>query len=379
MREPERGTKEGPGVEDARFMERALDLATNGLGLAPPNPLVGAVVVAGGEIVGEGWHEGPGTPHAEVIALRQAGPRAHGGILYTTLEPCSHQGRTPPCAPAVAKAGIARVVAAVRDPNPVVDGAGFRILVEAGVAVDDGVLVGAAARLIEGFARHVTTGLPFVTLKMAASLDGKVAARDGRSRWITGPEARADVHRLRAASGAIVVGAGTVLADDPSLTVRLEGYRGRPPLRVAVDGVGRIPPSGALFHGSAPTLIATAPGVDGTTRRGWERAGAEVEEMEGRGEGLISLSSLMELLGKRDVQNVLLEGGPTLAWSAVEAGIVDRFVLYLAPKLIGGIGAPGILGGSGVETIGDALSAEIVDVETLGGDLKVVADVHRDR
>jgi diaminohydroxyphosphoribosylaminopyrimidine deaminase / 5-amino-6-(5-phosphoribosylamino)uracil reductase len=380
MREPERQLTLGPEAGDARFMERALVLAGNGLGLAPPNPLVGAVVVAGGEIVGEGWHEGPGTPHAEVLALREAGERARGATLYTTLEPCSHRGRTPPCAPAVAKAGIARVVAAVGDPNPLVDGAGFRMLVEAGVAVDEGTLAGPATRLIEGFALHVKTGLPLVTLKMAASLDGRAAVRDGTSRWITGPEARADVHRLRAASGAIVVGAGTVLADDPSLTVRLEGYRGRPPLRVAVDAAGRIAASHALFDGSAPTLIATAAGVDPATRRGWEQAGAEVVEVDrAPGEWGVSLSALTELLGKRDVQNVLIEGGPTLAWSAIEAGVVDRFVLYLAPKLIGGTGAPGILGGTGIETIADAFSAEIVEVAMLGEDLKVVADVHRDR
>jgi diaminohydroxyphosphoribosylaminopyrimidine deaminase/5-amino-6-(5-phosphoribosylamino)uracil reductase len=381
MREPERGMTEGPRAEeDARFMGLALVLAEGGLGLAPPNPLVGAVVVAGGEIVGEGWHEGPGTPHAEVIALREAGERARGATLYTTLEPCSHQGRTQPCAPAVAKAGIARVVAAVRDPNPLVDGGGFRILREAGVAVEEGALAGPAARLIEGFARHVTTGLPFVTLKLAASLDGKVAAKDGTSRWISGPEARADVHRLRAASGAIVVGAGTVVADDPSLTVRLQGYRGRPALRVAVDAAGRIPRSGALFDASAPTLIATATGVDAATRRGWEQAGAEVVEVDrGPGEWGVSLSALMELLGKRDVQNVLVEGGPTLAWSAIQAGVVDRFVLYVAPKLIGGTGAPGILGGAGIETIADALPAEVVEVAMLGDDLKVVVDVHRDR
>jgi diaminohydroxyphosphoribosylaminopyrimidine deaminase / 5-amino-6-(5-phosphoribosylamino)uracil reductase len=272
------------------------------------------------------------------------------------------------------------VVAAGRDPNPVVDGTGFRILRDAGIAVDEGVLAGLADRLNEGFAKHVTTGLPFVTLKMAASLDGRAAAADGTSRWITGPEARADVHRLRAASGAILVGTGTILADDPSLTVRLEGYRGRPPLRVAVDAAGRIPPSRALFDGNGPTLIATAAGVDEAIRRGWEQAGAEVVEVDRvAGQRSVSLPLLMELLGKRDVQTVLVEGGPTLAWSAVEAGIVDRFVLYLAPKLIGGTGSPGLLGGSGIGTIADALPSEIVDVEWMGSDLKVVADVHRDR
>jgi diaminohydroxyphosphoribosylaminopyrimidine deaminase/5-amino-6-(5-phosphoribosylamino)uracil reductase len=377
MRDSERVDEGSP---DTRFMERAIALAGGGLGLAAPNPMVGAVVVAGDEIVGEGWHEGPGTPHAEVVALRESGKRSRGATLYTTLEPCSHQGRTPPCAPAVAAAGIARVVVAARDPNPVVDGNGVRILREAGVEVDEDVLAGPARRLIEGFAKHVTTGLPFVTLKMAASVDGRVAARDGTSRWITGPEAREDVHRLRASSGAIVVGAGTVLADDPSLTVRLPDFRGRPPLRVAVDAAGRLPRTAALFDGSAPTLVATVPAVQAGTRKAWEEGGAEVLLIDGGAtQNAVSLEALIELLGKRDVQSVLIEGGPTLAWSAVEAGVVDRLVLYLAPKLVGGAGAPGILGGSGIDTIADALSVEISEVTTLGRDLKVVADVHRDR
>lgn len=380
MREREREDALEAGAEDVRFMERALALATNGLGLAPPNPMVGAVVVSNGQIAGEGWHEGPGSPHAEVVALRQAGERARGATLYTTLEPCSHQGRTPPCAPAVAAGGIGRVVAAVRDPNPVVDGRGIAILRQAGVAVDEGVLAAPAARLIEGFAKHVRTGRPFVTLKMAASLDGRVAARDGTSRWITGAEARNDVHRLRATTGAIVVGAGTVLADDPALTVRLPGHRGRPPVRVVVDAAGRVPSTAAVFDGSAPTLVATAPGVDDEVRRAWEGAGAEVllVELEGAARA-VSPELLIGLLGKRDVQDVLIEGGPTFAWSAVEAGVVDRFVVYLGAKLVGGTEAPGVLEGRGIATIAEALPIEILEVERLGNDLKVVAHVHGHR
>jgi diaminohydroxyphosphoribosylaminopyrimidine deaminase/5-amino-6-(5-phosphoribosylamino)uracil reductase len=360
-------------------MRRALQLATNGLGLAPPNPMVGAVVVSQGRIVGAGWHEGPGTPHAEIHALREAGERARGATLYVTLEPCSHIGRTPPCAPAVREAGIAHVIAAVQDPNPIVDGAGLRLLQESGIEVTTGVLEREATDLIAGFAKHVRTGLPFVTLKMAASLDGKTAARDGSSRWITGEESRADVHRLRAASDAIVVGSGTALADDPALTVRLDGYRGRAPLRIVVDGRGRLPAKGNLFDGSAPTLVATthvAP-LDVTTE--WEKGGAEVLSFESSMDGNVPLGPLMEALGKRDVQRVLIEGGATLAWAAIEAGIVDRIVFYLAPKLIGGAEAPGLLGGSGANTISQALGASIRSIERLGEDLKVVADVHRDR
>jgi diaminohydroxyphosphoribosylaminopyrimidine deaminase / 5-amino-6-(5-phosphoribosylamino)uracil reductase len=374
------GPSEVPSSEQARFMRRALELARNGLGLAAPNPMVGAVVVNGGGVVGEGWHDGPGTPHAEVVALKVAGDLARGATLFATLEPCSHHGRTPPCAPAVVEAGIANVVAAVRDPNPAVDGRGFDLLRRAGLSVVEGVLAEEGAELIAGFANHIRSGLPLVTLKMAASLDGKVAARDGSSRWITGEAAREDVHRLRAASGAIVVGAGTASTDDPALTVRLPWYRGRAPLRVLLDATGRTPPTTALFDRSAPTLVATTRACPAEARAGWEAAGAEVLAIdEGGGEGQVALRPLMEALGKRDIQDVLLEGGPTVAWAAVEDGVVDVLVLYLASKLIGGRDAPGVLGGDGVATVADALGVRIRNVSRIGEELKVVADVHRDR
>jgi diaminohydroxyphosphoribosylaminopyrimidine deaminase / 5-amino-6-(5-phosphoribosylamino)uracil reductase len=370
---------EGSAEDHQRFMGRALELALNGLGLAPPNPMVGAVVVAGGETVGEGWHEGPGTAHAEVMALEAAGDRARGGTLYVTLEPCTHHGRTPPCAPVVRDAGIARVVTPIRDPNPAVDGRGIGFLRDSGIDVVEGVLNGEATRLIAGFARHSTTGLPFVTLKMAASLDGRVAARDGSSRWITGDKARADGHRLRAAAGAVAVGVGTVVADDPELTVRLPGHRGRPPLRVVVDSRGRTPPGATVLNDLAPTVIATTPACSPTVRASWESAGAEVWVVDqADGDGRVSLPAVVEALGKREVQDLLLEGGPTLAWSAVRQRLVDRLVLYLAPKLIGG-GAPGVLEGPGISTISRALGLEITEVDEVGRDLKVVADVHRDR
>lgn len=368
------------------FMRRALDLALNGLGLAPPNPLVGAVMVNRGRVVGEGWHEGPGTPHAEVNALRAAGELVRGATLYVTLEPCSHHGRTPPCAPALVRAGVAEVVAAVRDPNPAVDGRGFDLLRRAGVDVVEGVLAEEGRALIAGFSRHVRTGLPLVTLKMAASLDGKIAARDGSSRWITGEAARQDVHRLRAASGAILVGSGTARADDPSLTVRLPGFRGRAPLRVLLDGTGRTPGTGALFDRSAPTMVATTPACPSQARAAWEEAGAEVLVIDdSRTSGRVSLRQLMQVLGKRDVQDVLIEGGSTVAWAAVEEGVVDRLVLYLAPTLIGGHDAPGILGGEGVPSITEGFRVRITGIERLGDDLRVRAhvvrsdDVHGDR
>jgi diaminohydroxyphosphoribosylaminopyrimidine deaminase/5-amino-6-(5-phosphoribosylamino)uracil reductase len=279
----------------------------------------------------------------------------------------------------VVEAGIDHVVAAVRDPNPLVDGGGFRLLEASGVPVTTGVLEAEASDLIAGFGRHMRTGLPLVTLKMAASLDGKTAARDGSSRWITGDEARKDVHRLRAAAGAIAVGAATVASDDPSLTVRLYGYRGRAPIRVVVDGRGRLPASAKVFDDSAPTLVVTTPIAPQQIRDGWEAAGAEVLVLEPSPGGQVPLALLVEALGKRDVQDLLIEGGSTLAWSAVESGLVDRLVLYIAPKLIGGVDAPGLLGGDGVGSVMDALPVSIRSIEPIGDDVKVVADVHRDR
>jgi len=359
-------------------MERALGLAEQGRGLTSPNPAVGSVVVADGRIVGEGYHEGPGKPHAEVIALREAGDRARGATLYTTLEPCDHFGRTPPCTAAVIEARVARVVSAMRDPNPIVDGRGFAKLEAAGVEVQTGILSELAARQLEGYAKHVRTGIPFVTWKMAASLDGRVAAHDGSSRWITGEAARQDVHRLRGAADAIVVGAGTALADNPSLTVRDPAYRGRPPLRVLVDATGRVPASGDLFDGSAPTLVATTELASHERREAWRAKGAEVLEYESES-GLVPFGRLVAALGERDSQNVLLEGGPTLAWSAIEDDAVDKVFVYLAPKLIGGKSAPGILGGRGFAPLSAALRLRVVSVDQIGEDVRVEAYVHRDR
>ncbi len=365
-------------VDDEAYLERALGLAERGRGLTSPNPLVGAVVVAGGRILGEGFHEGPGRPHAEIVALEQAGDDARGATLYTTLEPCDHFGRTPPCTRAIARAGVTRVVSAMGDPNPVVDGRGFAALEAAGIEVRSGILAQEATRQNEAYAKHVRTGLPFVTWKMAASLDGKVASRDGTSRWITGEAARADVHRLRAAADAILVGAGTALVDDPSLTVRDPGYRGRPPLRVLVDARGRVPETGDLFDEAAPTMVATTGSAPRERREAWRARGAEVVEYEAEGGG-VPLPQLLSDLGKRDVQGVLLEGGPTLAWSMVEDRAVDKVVVYLAPKLIGGQDAPGVLGGRGFAPIAQAMQLRVASFDRVGEDLRVEAHVHRDR
>ncbi|MFB3739048.1 MAG: bifunctional diaminohydroxyphosphoribosylaminopyrimidine deaminase/5-amino-6-(5-phosphoribosylamino)uracil reductase RibD [Candidatus Velamenicoccus archaeovorus] len=365
-------------MDDRAYVERALGLAERGRGMTSPNPMVGAVVVADGRIVGEGHHEGPGLPHAEVVALRQAGERARGATLYTTLEPCDHFGRTPPCTQAIVAAGVARVVAAAGDPNPIVNGRGFAALREAGIEVRAGILAELAERQNEAYVKHVRTGLPFVTWKMAASLDGKVAARDGSSRWITGQAARRDVHRLRGWSDAIVVGAGTALVDDPSLTVRDPEYRGRPPLRVLVDARGRVLETGDLFDDQAPTLVATTELAPRERREAWRSRGAEVVAYE-PDDGLVPIGALVRDLGKRDVQGVLLEGGPTLAWAALQEGVVDKVIVYLAPKLIGGEEAPTVLGGRGFAPVSAALDLRVTSFDALGADLKVEAYVQRDR
>jgi diaminohydroxyphosphoribosylaminopyrimidine deaminase / 5-amino-6-(5-phosphoribosylamino)uracil reductase len=366
---------------DIRHLREALLLAERGWGHVSPNPMVGAVVVdAAGEVVGRGWYEGPrGAPHAEVRAQAGAAGRARGATLYCSLEPCSHHGSTPPCTDAVISAGIQRVVVAATDPNPVVDGRGLRRLRDAGLDVRDGLLADEAHRLNAAFERHVTTGAPFLIWKIAASLDGKIAAHDGTSRWITSTEARADAHRLRAWADAVIVGAGTVLADDPRLSVRLEEMRDAwQPIRVVVDAAGRVPPTAALFDGPGQVLVATTERAE--DRIGvWQSAGAEVVVLEPDPTGGVAPAGLVRELGKRDVQGALLEGGATLAWSFVRDRLVDRIVQYVAPMVIGGVDAVGIAGGEGFAPVGEGLALSFVTVERLGPDLRVEADVHRDR
>jgi diaminohydroxyphosphoribosylaminopyrimidine deaminase/5-amino-6-(5-phosphoribosylamino)uracil reductase len=361
-------------------MRRALELAERGWGRVSPNPLVGALVAEGDEVLGEGWHEGPGTPHAEVAALRGAGDRARGATLFSSLEPCNRYGRTPPCTRAIIDAGVARVVVAASDPNLGEAQPGIAELRAAGIEVAPGVLAEEAERQNAAFLTHVRTGLPSVVLKMAVSLDGKSAARDGSSRWITGGEARADVQRLRAWADAVVVGAGTAIADDPSLTVRDPRFaRAVPPLRVAVSASGRLPAAGRLFDGSAPTLVATTERAPDRSRGQWQSAGAEVQVCEADATGDVSLAALMAVLGKRDVQGVLLEGGPTVAWSAIRDGVVDRVVFYVAPTLVGGVDAGSTVGGAGFAPIAEARRLRWTSVERVGDDLRLEADVHRDR
>ena len=362
-------------------MRRALALAERGWGRVSPNPLVGAVVRSSdGEPVGEGWHEGPGTDHAEVMALRAAGRKARGATVVCTLEPCDRVGRTAPCTRALIDAGVARVVVGATDPNLGDDAPGVAELRRAGIEVVVGVLEDACRELNEAFEHHVRSGRPFVLLKEAASIDGRTAATDGSSRWISSEPARADVQRLRAWADAILVGSGTVLRDDPSLTVRDPAFAAaRPPLRVVVDSTGRLPVDRAVFDGSAPTLIATTDRAPEPTVRAWQRAGAEVAVCDRDDEERVSLPALVDTLGKRDVQGLLVEGGATLAWSLLRDGLGDRIVLYLASKVIGGTAAGGVVGGEGFAPVNTALPVTFRRIERLGDDLKVEADVHRHR
>jgi diaminohydroxyphosphoribosylaminopyrimidine deaminase/5-amino-6-(5-phosphoribosylamino)uracil reductase len=367
---------------DTLHMRDALALAERGWGHVSPNPMVGAVLVDdAGAVIGRGWYEGPkGAPHAEVRAIGEAGDAARGATLYCSLEPCDHHGATPPCTEAIIAAGVARVVVAAGDPNPLVDGRGLARLRAAGIRVETGVLSTDAHRLNAAFERHVTSGLPFVVWKVATSLDGKTAAADGTSRWITSPEARADAHRLRAWADAIVVGAGTVRTDDPHLTVREESYADAwQPMRVVVDAGGRTSPTARVFDRDAPTLVATTDRASEQRIRAWADAGADVSVLEADPAGGVSPEALVRELGKRDVQGALLEGGPTLAWSFLRDDVVDRIVHYLAPSIIGGAGALGAVEGAGFVPVGAARAVSFERVEHVGPDLRVEADVHRDR
>jgi diaminohydroxyphosphoribosylaminopyrimidine deaminase / 5-amino-6-(5-phosphoribosylamino)uracil reductase len=357
---------------DEGWMARAVALAEGGRGTASPNPMVGAVLVRNGRVVGEGFHRAAGLAHAEALALAAAGELAAGATCYVTLEPCAHHGRTPPCADALVAAGVARVVAAVADPDPRVGGAGLDRLRAAGVRVDVGAGAEAAAEQNAAYLTHRRLGRPRITLKAAASLDGKVAAPDGTSQWITGPAARADAHRLRAEADAVCVGAGTALADDPRLTVRLPGWSGRQPLRVLVDAAGRVAATGHLFDGEAETLVATTPAAPAAAVDAWKAAGAEVLMCEATVGQAVDLEDLVRALGERGVLELLVEGGPRLQASLWAAGLADRLVWYLAPLAIGGQGAPGLLD-DGAATLADARRLRLASVDRFGEDLRVVA------
>jgi diaminohydroxyphosphoribosylaminopyrimidine deaminase/5-amino-6-(5-phosphoribosylamino)uracil reductase len=354
-------------------MARALVLAASARRRTAPNPWVGCVLVRDGEVVGEGATEPPGGPHAEVVALRHAGERARGATAYTTLEPCSHHGRTPPCADALVDAGVARVVVGLRDPDPRVAGRGIERLRAAGIDVVDGVRAEDAAEQLAPYLHHRRTGRAYCVVKTATSLDGRVAAADGSSQWITGETARADVHELRADSHAIVVGAGTALADRPSLTVRGVADAPRtPPLRVLLDARGRVPATGPLFEtADAPTLVVTTEHADVRAVDAWRAAGAKVETVDVDATGREpDLHATLALLGRLDVLQAMIEGGPTLHGAFLAAGLVDHVVAYVAGGLLGTDGRAAY-GVAGPRSIDGFQRWRLADVRRLGDDVRL--------
>ena len=363
-------------VDDHRHMARAIQLAWEGLYTTDPNPRVGCVLVNNGEIVGKGWHRKAGQPHAERLAIADAGDRARGATAYVTLEPCCHHGKTPPCTEALLEAGIRRVIAAMEDPNPLVAGKGLKTLAEQGVEVASGLLQADAEQLNPGFIKRMTTGLPWVRCKLAMSLDGRTAMASGESVWITGEDARRDVQRLRARSSAVLTGIGTVLADNPSLNVRLpaEALPGveavddlRQPLRVVLDSGLRIPEDAKLLSLDGPVQIFHSHGDAGKAARLGD-AGVAVMRLEGG----LDLSGVMRVLGEQEINEVLIEAGPTLAGAALAAGVIDELVLYAAPHLMGDA-ARGLFHLPGLVAMDDRVGLRITDLRMVGDDIRITA------
>lgn len=363
-----------------KFMQLALELARRGEGRTCPNPPVGAVVVRDGQVVGQGYHPRAGEPHAEIFALDEAGEKASGADLYVTLEPCSHHGRTGPCCEAVAQAGIRRVFIGATDPNPRVDGGGIGYLRQAGLEVHAGISEQECRRLIAPFARHVTTGLPFVILKSAITLDGFTACSGGDSRWVSGEESRRHVHGLRDRVDAIMVGIGTVEKDDPQLTTRLPGG-GHDPLRVIVDTTLRIDERAAVLRlsSAAPTLIATTARADAAKVERLRAGGSEVLILP-RDDGQVDLRELLRHLGRRNVQSLLLEGGARLAGRCFRQRLISRVMVFVAPRMLGGGDGRGIFAGPGVRVMNEALTLQDVRVGRFGSDTLIqgeIEDVYR--
>jgi diaminohydroxyphosphoribosylaminopyrimidine deaminase/5-amino-6-(5-phosphoribosylamino)uracil reductase len=360
-------------------MARALRLAERGLYTSSPNPRVGCVLVRDGKAVGEGWHERTGEPHAEAHALRAAGDAARGATAYITLEPCSHHGRTPPCADALIQAGVARVVAAMQDPNPQVAGQGFTVLRAAGIEVASGLMEASARELNIGFFSRMTRGLPWVRSKIAASLDGRTALVNGASQWITGPAARQDVQRWRARSCAVLAGIGTVLADNPQLNVR--GIEtSRQPLRVVVDSYLRLPPDARLLQvlrdgGNAGKVLVYTGSQDGGKISALENTGAQVVVLADA-DGRVNLGAMLRDLASRGCNEVLVEAGSGLNGSLLRAGLVDELVLYLAPQMLGDM-ARGMAGLGELTALGQSVALAWQDVRQVGQDLRIVARVKK--
>jgi diaminohydroxyphosphoribosylaminopyrimidine deaminase/5-amino-6-(5-phosphoribosylamino)uracil reductase len=361
-------------ANDRRYMRIAIDLARKGLGQTSPNPTVGAVVVRLGRIVGKGYHRGCGLPHAEVNALRDAGSRARGATMYVTLEPCNHYGRTPPCTGPIITSGIRRVVIAMKDPNPVTDGKGIRALMSRGIRVETGVLSDEARELNRPFIKFMQRGLPYVTLKMAQSIDGKIATRTGDSRWITAEDSRAYVHDLRRMSDAVMVGVNTVAADDPMLLARRSGTR--QPARVIVDSMLRTPVGSRIFStaGVSPVIVAAAKRAGRAGAAKYIRKGASVIFAKESG-GRVDLRDLLKRLAGMGYINILAEGGGELAAGLIERDLVDRVLIFIAPKIIGGKGAITSVEGAGSRRIADAVDLHGLKVRRFSRDILLESDL----
>jgi diaminohydroxyphosphoribosylaminopyrimidine deaminase / 5-amino-6-(5-phosphoribosylamino)uracil reductase len=359
---------------DAEFMREALAAAAEGAGLASPNPLVGSVVVRDGRIVGRGFHVYANRKHGEVVALEDAGELARGSTIYVNLEPCSHHGRTPPCVDALVGAGVSRVVASMQDPAPYVDGRGFARLREAGIEVDVGLESDPARRLNEQYLRAIVSGRPFVLVKSAATLDGRVATRRGASEWITGAEARAASQELRRVYDAILVGVNTVVADDPELTYRAGGPKRLPLLRAVLDPRLRTPTASRLVATAAESplvLFTRRESATSDTARALVDRGVEIVGVDEERAGRLDVAQVLEDLCRRHVNGVIVEGGPETSAVFVERGLVDKVTLYLSPRLLGGRASVGLLGGDDRRSLADALSLRDVEVRRLGEDLEV--------
>lgn len=357
-------------TQDRRYMARAVELAQRGLYTTDPNPRVGCVIIKDGVIVGEGWHARAGEPHAEVHALRAAGDNARGATVYVTLEPCCHYGRTPPCTDALIRAGVTRVVSAMQDPNPQVAGKGAAALMQAHIPVEMGLLQPLAEALNPGFISRMRRGRPFVRAKIAASLDGRTATARGESKWITGDAARADVQSFRARSSAVMTGIGTVLADDPALTVRAIPIE-RQPLRVVADSRLRLPKTAKILASPGALVVAADPNPDDTETL--KQAGAEIICLPSPGGG-VDLPALMQYLAAREVNEVLLEAGPTLCGAMLTQGLIDQLILYFAPCLLGDQ-ARGMFHAPALKYLTDRIELKITEVQAIGADWRIVAEV----
>ncbi len=353
-------------------MTMAIELAEQGRGWTSPNPMVGAVVVKDGKVVGKGFHQAAGGPHGEINALNDAGEKATGATLYVTLEPCNHAGRTPPCTQAILRSGIKRVVAGMKDPNPQVTGGGLAFLKSQGLDVAAGICEDECRRLNEIFIKYVTTSLPFVILKCAATLDGRIATRTGDSKWITNPYSRQFVHKLRHSVDGVMVGIGTVLKDDPQLTTRLEGRKGSDPIRIVLDTHLSIPPNARLLHlaSDSDTLIVTGSSPPAEKKRMLERPGVRFLALDD-GKGQIDLTALVRELGRMGITSLLIEGGSRVNGSAFRAGIVDKIYIFYAPKIYGGDDGVPICVGPGLELMEQSMQLKDVSVHRFEDDVMI--------